>query len=134
MKRKIYEEAVADFLSSDSQNLSQCAKKFGLPPSTLYDLVTSDRGYQGKGSQSKVFTVEEEHEIAKTVLEKTDNGKELSWTMLKGMLQDEIEMIRLKTPSRNMTRVSSTSGSMTNMSFVRRFAERNGISQFLRRR
>ena len=130
MKRKLYEEAVSDFLSNKSPNLMQCAKKFGLPTSTLYDLVISNRGWIGRGQQSKVF--ENEEEVAKIVLEKTNDGKELSWPLLKQLLLDELEQRRSSnTNNRDMCRVSTTSGTLLNMSFVRRFAERNGLSKYL---
>ena len=43
----------------------------------------------------------------------------------------EIDMIKSQDPSRDMLKVSSTLGSLLNISFVRRFAERNGLSKYL---
>ena len=131
MKRKVYDDAVADFLISDSPSLRQCAKKFSLPSSTLYDLITSNHGYIGRGRKYKIFTVEEEQEIAKTVLGKTNNGKELSWSLLNQLLLDELERKKSSNPNLNIYRVSATSGTLLNMPLVRRFAARNGLSKYL---
>ena len=129
MKRKVYEEAISDFLSNKSSSLMQCAKKFGLPKSTLYGVIMANRGFLGQGNQSKVF--DDEHEIAKKVLEKTNHGKELSWPLQKQLLLDELEQRRSTNTNNDICRVSTTSGTLLNISFVRRFAERNGLSKYL---
>ena len=81
-----------------------------------------------------MLTDEEEECIARAAVEKTTEGKELSWSILKEIMMDEMEVIKSKDPSRDMCKVSSTLGSLLNISFVRRFAERNGLSQYLLRK
>ena len=51
--------------------------------------------------------------------------------ILKEMLMVEMEMLKTMEPNRDMTKVSSTQGSLLNVSFVRRFAERNGLSKYV---
>ena len=60
IKQTLYEEAIADFLSGKSPSLRQCALKFGVPKSSLYEMIMSDRGYNSKGRKLKVLSVEEE--------------------------------------------------------------------------
>ena len=119
------------FVSGRSLSLRQAAKKYGVPPSTLYGVFMSRGKYIGSGNHSKVFTEEEEQDIARIALEKKDDGKDLTWSNLKEIMIEEMEIIKLKDPSRDMCKVSSTPGSLLNSSFVRRFAERNGLSKYL---
>jgi len=131
IKQKMFQEAIEDFLSGRSTSLRQAAKKFGIPKSTLYGVFVSRGSYTGSGCYSKVFTPEEEQSIARTALEKTSGGKDLTWMILKQIMMEEMEMIKSMEPGRDMSRVSSTQGSLLSISFVRRFAERNGLSKYL---
>ena len=78
-----------------------------------------------------MLTAEEEHNMTRKALEKTNEGKDLSWPILKEIMMEEMEMIKSMDPSRDLFKVSSTLGSLLSISFVRRFAERNGLSQYL---
>ena len=101
----------------------------------MYRVFTSSSGvYKGAGNHSKVLTEQEEYAIARTALQKTDDGKDLSWSRLTEIMMTEMDVLRSKHPSRDMCKVSSTMGSLLNKSYVRRFAQRNGLSVHLLKR
>ena len=92
-------------------------------------LNLNPRSAMNKTEQIKVFIEEEEQNIARIALEKKDDGKDLTWSNLKEIMIEEMEMIKLKDPSRDMCKVSSTQGSLLSSPFVRRYAKRNGLSK-----
>ena len=76
----------------------------------------------------------EEKEIARIALEETNEGKDLTWPKLKEIMIYEMDAIKSNDPNRDLCKVSATFGSLLNISFVRRFAERNGLSNYLLKR
>ena len=130
-KQALFEKAIKDFLDGESSSLRRSAKKFGIAHSTLHRVFVSRGEFTGSGNHSRVFTRKEEENIAKIALENSDNGEKLTWSNLREIMLAEIDRIKSQDPSRDMFRVSSTMGSFVNRSFVRRFAERNGLSACL---
>ena len=65
------------------------------------------------------------------VLERTNGGKELSWKFLKEMIIEELNIIKINQPDRDFARISCKNGNIIEMTYVRRFAERNNLSRFL---
>ena len=92
-------------------------------------MFVSNGKYTGSGNHSSVFTDAEEQDIARIPLEKTNKGKNLSWSRLKEIMIEEMEIIKSKNPSRDICKVSSTQGSLLGSPFVRRYAKRNGLSK-----
>ena len=106
------------------------AKHFEVPYSSLYDIFVTRGSYNGKGRKSTVFTLEEEKDISRRALENSNNGSDLTWTMLKDVLEKEVEMLMSTNPRRDTFRVSATKGSLLNINFVRRFAKRNALMKY----
>ena len=65
------------------------------------------------------------------VLERTSGGKDLSWKFLKEMIIEELNIIKINQPDRDFARISCKNGNIIEMTYVRRFAERNNLSRFL---
>lgn len=130
-KQILYETAIAEVMSGECKTLSEASKKFNIARSTLRDLVKADRKYTGRGRKSHVFTDEEEKIISERVLERTNGGKELSWKFLKEMIIEELNIIKINQPERDFARISCKNGNIIEMTYVRRFAERNNLSRFL---
>lgn len=130
-KQILYETAIAEVMSGECKTLSEASKKFNIARSTLRDLVKADRKYTGRGRKSHVFTDEEEKIISERVLERTNGGKELSWKFLKEMIIEELNIIKINQPDRDFARISCKNGNIIEMTYVRRFAERNNLSRFL---
>ena len=114
--------------------MRKAAKEFGIPHSTLYDVFVSGGSYQGAGRKCKVFTLEEEKNVANKVLEKTHGGKDLTWAILKDIMVKELELLMSLDPCRMRSKVSVKDGSLLNIPFVRRFAQRNDLSKLLMKR
>jgi len=133
-KQKAFQDAVEDFTSGRSTSIRQASRKFGIPYTTLYDVFISGGKFKGSGTHSTVLTKSEEKKIAIIALGQTNEGKDLTWPKLKEIMMDEMDAIKSEDPRRDMCKVSATFGSLLNMSFVRRFAERNGLSKYLLKR
>ena len=114
--------------------MKKAAKTFGIAYRTLYDVFISGGSYQGSGRRCKVFTLEEEINVANQALEKTRDGKDLTWPILKDLMVKELELLMSLDPIRIRSKVSVTDGSLLNIAFVRRFAQRNDLSKFLLKR
>ena len=97
----------------------------------MYGVFVSGGSYTGSGPKSRVFTPEEEKKVAKKALEKTNEGKDLTWSFLRQIMVEEVELLMSKDPTRVRSTISTIDGSLLNMSFVRRFAKRNGLSKYL---
>jgi len=130
-KQKLYQEAIDSFLSGESPSLYAVAKKLSLNYSTLYQIFTIGGTYKSKGRKSTVFTEEEEKDITRKVLASSRDGMDLTWDLLRNMLVKEAETLVMANPDRDIMRISATSGTIMNKSFVRRFAQRNNMSAFL---
>jgi len=130
-KQQLYQEGINSYLSGESPSLYAVAKRMGLNYSTLYQIFTVGGTYKAKGRKSTVFTEEEEKGITEKVLASSNNGKDLTWDMLRNMLVKEAELLMVANPDRDIMRISATSGTIMNKSFVRRFAQRNYLSEFL---
>jgi len=130
-KQILYETAIAEVMSGECKTLSEASKKFNIARSTLRDLVKADRKYTGRGRKSQVFTDDEEKIISERVLERTSGGRDLSWKFLKEMIIEELNIIKINHPERDFARISCKNGNMIEMTYVRRFAERNNLSRFL---
>ena len=74
-----------------------------------------------------MFTSEEEIEISSTVVERSEDGMEITWNSLQDMLKEHMEMLMATNPMRD----SSTHGSLLNKHFVRRFAKRNNLLGYI---
>ena len=114
--------------------MPKAAKKFGIPHSTLYDVFISGGSYQGSGRKCTVFTLVEEKNVANKVLEMTHGGQNLTWPILKDIMVQELELLMSLDPRRMRSKVSVKDGSLLNIPFVRRFAQRNDLSKLLMKR
>ena len=91
--------------------------------------------FQGHGGRrSKVFTEEEEIDLGREVLEETNGGKDLTWPKLSEIIQKKLESLVRRDPSREQANFSASDGHFLNISWVRRFAKRNKLSEFLIRK
>ena len=136
LRQKKFEEAIDDFLSGKVNSLSQAAKKHGLPQSTLYGVLVHRGGkFVGSGqNHSRLLTDAEEEIIAKTALEKSNHGKGLTWPLLRDIMIEEVENIKKNEPGRDIFRISAKTGTLLNVSYVRRFADRTGLSPYILKR
>ena len=55
----------------------------------------------------------------------------MSWKFLKEMIIEELNIIKINQPDRDFARISCKNGNIIEMTYVRRFAERNNLSRFL---
>ena len=126
-KQSLYKEAIESYLSGRFPSLWKVSKHFQLPYTTLYGVFVDRGTYSGKGRKSSVFTPTEEKEISAMVLRRSNNGLDLTWRMLKEMLEKELEVLMSSNPGREGARVSTRIGSLLNTWFVRGFAKRNNL-------
>jgi len=131
-KQSLYKEAINSYLGGDFSSLYQVSKYYNLPYSTLYNTVCVGRGsYRGKGRKPSLFSTEEEKEIASNIVTKAKDGIELTWKVLKEMMEKEIEKMMTFDPTRDTFRVSATKGSLVDRYFVKRFARRNSLMKYI---
>ena len=60
----------------------------------------------------------------------SDGGRSLSYKFITEMLAQEIEIIRINEPERNLN-ISKKSGTKLTDKFMRSFAQRNGLTKFI---
>ena len=131
-KKSLYREATNSYLNGDFSSLYQVSKYYNLPYSTLYNTVCLGHGsFRGKGRKASLFSTEEEKEIAGNIVAKAKGGIELTWKVLKEMMETEIEKMMTLDPTRDTFRVSATKGSLIDRYFVKRFARRNNLTKYI---
>ena len=130
-KKNLYKEAIESYFGGKFSSLYQVSKYYNLPYTTLYGVVVHRGSYRGKGRKGSLFSIEEENEIASMIINKAKDGMKVTWKVLKEMLEKQIEEMMVFDPSRETFRVSATKGGLVDMHFVRRFAARNNLMQYI---
>ena len=130
-KQSLYKEAVDSYFAGDFSSLYQVSKYYNLPYSTLYSVLVSRGSYKGKGRKGSLFTTEEEKEITNDIVSEVNNGRELTWKVLNEIIEKQMEILMTSNPTRDTFKVSATKGSIIDRYFVRRFARRNNLMQYI---
>ena len=79
----------------------QAARKFNVPRSTLNLLIKSGKfEWRGRGKRSQIFTDEEEKRICQAALERSNDGLDMSFRLLKQVISEEISILKNNEPDR----------------------------------
>ena len=73
-------------------SIRSAAKHYGIPLSTLHDLISGNRELRKRGVKSTRFTAAEEREITERILQETDSGNNLSFSRLFSFLQRKLSI------------------------------------------
>ena len=101
LKKIACEKALAYFKSDDSVSYRAAAKKFGISHSTLMGIIKHGKQFKGPGRRSSKFLTEEEEKIiVDRALEVVRNGQQLDSSIVKKLIHEEIEIIKINFPER----------------------------------
>ena len=125
IKRAQCNKAVAAVLRGKF-NVSEAAKHYKVPRTTLRDIINRGDEFQGSGKKLKCLTFEEEQAIVGHVRWKAGIGCGVNWQQLQSLIHEVLLGIKIANPNR-MTGYEE-SGQVPNMQFVRRLAERHNLT------
>ena len=99
-KKIRYEKALAAYKSGRVETYKQAAELFGVNHAVLRKYNAEGYSYMGQGREGKRFTREEEMHIKQRVLEITDGGNNFTLAILKKVILEEAEIIKVNQPER----------------------------------
>ena len=129
-KKKIaYEKAKSYFLSGKCDSVREAAKQFDVSHTTLSLMLKTGKCFQGKGKKTLIFTEEEEKRIANRIIEKLGGARELTSSILREVIREELEVLKVNFPGRED--INTLLENSSNLySFVLIFAKRNGLKKY----
>ena len=99
-KKIRYEKALAAYKSGRVETYKQAAEQYGVNHGMLRKYNAEGYSFMGKGAPSKRFTSDEEMHIKQRVLEMTEGGKNFTLAILKKVILEEAEIIKVNQPER----------------------------------
>ena len=126
MKRVQCNKAVGAVLRGKFKTVSEAAKHYKVPRTTLRDLIARGDDFQGSGKKLKSLTFEEEAAIVRHVRWRAGIGCGVNWQQLQSLIHEVLLGIKIANPNR-LTGYEK-SGQVPNMPFVRRLAERHNLT------
>ena len=127
-KRRKFERAIAAITTGQVASGNQAARMFGVNAATLGKLLKSGKSYVGLSwRRTTVLTFEEEQAICDRIL--VEGGKDLTFTMIRNILKEEMEKIKIKEPHRTEVIRKCESGGDGGKfyNFAFNFGKRNGL-------
>ena len=125
-KEATFNAAIAAYKSGEFPSVNACAIAFGVSQTTLSRHIKSGDKFVGKGRKSIVFSQDEEAQIADFVKARVELGVGLSFHQLCLVIQELLARLKSVNPERYCP--PSWENCYPEETFVRRLAERNGIS------
>ena len=99
LEKKIkYGKAMMEVLNGS--HIRPAARKFGVAESTLRWSYKHGKKYYGGGNHTKVLTPQEEREISKRMLAISNGGEDLTHSMMRQILREELDVIKVNEPHR----------------------------------
>ena len=113
-------------------SVRKAAKFYNIDDSHLGKIIKSNSSFKGKGKKSGVFTQEEEEKMKQTLLERSDAGSNLTFKMVKQVVHEEAEFIKINEPNRETFALSPETGELLIKDhFFRNFIQRHDLIKHL---
>jgi len=125
-KKIAIQKALDYFLSDESISIRAAAMKFNISDSTLGKIIKHGKSYISWGKKSKVLTEEEEKIIVNRVLEFVRDGQQLDQQIVRNLLSQEIEMIKVNFPERSLI----GDGEKVFVNFCYSFVKRHNLNKY----
>ena len=114
----------------NGSHIRPAARKFGVAESTLRWSCKHGKKYYGGGNHSKVLTPQEEREIVKRMLAISNGGADLTHGMMRKILGDDLEVIKVNEPHREEIFKACPGPGEVKYDYVYNFASRNHLHKF----
>ena len=107
-------------------SLRKICKIHGVAQSTLHVLIMKGKSFSGSGRSAKYLSKDEEDMLAEKTKSLFGAGFELTWANLQDLVREEFDSLVQRDPSR-----SHPPQNWPNIHYVRRYAKRNSLTQFI---
>ena len=132
-KRIKFQQAMGSLIRGESETYKAAAEKYGVNHATLHVLFNSGgKNYQGRGSNLKGFTSEEERRIAARILERNNGGENLTNRILREVLYEEVLLHKVNFPDNERLKKLAMNDKESWHHFLKNFAKRNGLEGFIK--
>ena len=130
-----FENAKAEVLSGKSNSSRATARKFDVPEATLRRLLETGQTYKGGKKGSAIFSTDEEKSITERIIEGTNGGEDLTISIVRNFLREEIINIKVNEPHRE--EISKLCPDVEEFKmpyiFAYNFAHRNGLRDLMKK-
>jgi len=130
-----FENAKAEVLSGKSNSSRATARKFDVPEATLRRILKTGQTYKGGKKGSAIFSTEEEKSITERIIEWTNGGEDLTISIVRNFLREEIINIKVNEPHREEIFKLCPDVEEFKMpyGFAYNFAHRNGLRDLMKK-
>ena len=95
-------------------------------------MIRTNTPYIGRGRRSEVFTLEEEEKMVRIMLERSGEDFSLTYDIVKNVLEEEMEFIKINEPNRGTFTQSPETGEILMKDyFIRNFLQRHDLNKHL---
>ena len=131
LKKSAYTNAINYYHSGKcKESVNKVAKMFNVSQGTLSTMLKSGESYKGRGNRNKCLTESEENAIVKKVHEKVNNGEPLNHIILRNIVKEEIEFLKMNSPPERDNLDNLIQKDQNLKSFVYNFAVRHNLKKF----
>ena len=121
-----------NYFTSRDVSIREAAKFYNIDNSHLCKLIRSNSSFKGKGKKSGVFSEEEEAKMVRTMMERSDDGANLTHKMVKQVVHEEAELIKINEPYRKTFELCPETGEvLIRDHFFWNFLQRHELTKHL---